>query len=1443
MATQLRFDVTALDQASRTFARMGQAVERFEKRLDRLDGKKVDAKVGVKTDEAEREIGAFATNARRKLEAALSSLPEIEIDANSTKAERRAADLRKQLAELTDKTIGVDIPADEAIAEAKRIQRELELLSRDRKATVQVRADAAKAAAELTAVYAAAEKVDGKRSTVKVDIDRSLSDSLIQVTRLASALGSLALPGAIVAAAPQIAAIGAAAATATGSLWLLPAAGTAGALAIGALAMGFRGFGDAVTEDDPKKAAEALAKLAPEAREAAAAARELAPAWGRVQQTVQQALFAGVSEDLKQLSGQYLPGTSRALETVATGFNRAVQSTAGFLELPSTVADLSRSLDLTGQSVSNASGALQPFTRALNDVVAVGAERLPALGSGFALATEKAAQFVAKARETGQLGQWIDSGIGALRDLGSIAGNVGGILGGIFTASRASGADFLGTLDEITGKLRELINSAQGQNALVAFFTDITSGVQAALPGVESLVLALGDVVQALGDAGVLEAAGSAFSAIAAQVAPLITGLSGLAPLLSGLLSVVGALAPVLTSGAIAFGAFWAAAKIVEGVQNITGRVQAFTSAIGNIGSSAGRGESVLRTLGQSLGAGGILGIGLAAAGIGLQLLADRQASARQAAAEHQAAVDNLAGSLDKVTGAATNATRELVAQELTSTKLSDGTTSLAAALQRAGISATDYVDATTGNQGKLDQLNATLFTQARATLEGSDAWRYARADFQNAGVSLDLATAAALGNVEAQQQMQGKLDATGKGWEGYQDKVRTAIGPLGEIGSMLGDQAGKFAQASAATQAAAGATQDYEKILGSLRDNGAFETIARGGQITDLAAKSMSALGESAARSAQAAGQAGAKYGDLENGAMKARQSMEASRESFIKSAEGALGSRQAAEQLANQLGLIPSAAETIFRTNATGVTAEMITLGGQIGRLPAGKDVTVRTLTAEAEANLTAMGFKIERLSDGTVKITANTDAASASLDAFTRGAADKKAEVQIGANKTPADASLGAVLAAIQGGAAEVTIGGNPMPANEALAFVMGAVGTAQGEVKIGAYSGPAQEVLQAYVAAVNSNSPFVQLGANRIPADQVLSALVATVGGTTATANLDANPALFQGKLLQGVAQADGSTGTITIDGNPTAANGKITSAVTFANGSKGSITIDGRPDPATGKVNAVVTYANGSTGRITLNPNDLVTPVINRLKEPTSSTHTITVRELREIVGPANIKTPMRAAGAFTSPAAYAGGGFRSLRRMSAYRAEMVPPNQPRIIGDRQWGNEAFIPVNRSRRSLELLARTAHAMGRDLVERGGSLASVTNTGAGSRNRLDRIRYGAVELGGARPSWPGSPIAEKVAASLPPAPAAAQGPDPAALLAGMRAAASSGASIAAAVGQRQAAAIGSLKRELAGLQGEMAGVAAAVREARPFTVLDQSGDPTETARRTALALRLR
>jgi hypothetical protein len=1037
VATQLKFDVTALDQASKTFVRIAQAVERFEKRLDQLDGKQVRADVEVNTDKADREIGAFATSMRRKLEAATKALPDIEIKADSTDAELALAAIRGDLAELRDATVGVDIDATLAEARIEEIGGRLRALAKDAP-ELQVRADAAAALAQLGLVDHEAEKLDKKRVTVKVDTDKSLGDSLIHVTRLTEALGKLALPAAAIAAAPQIAAIGSAAVTASGALALLPAAGLAGAVAITSLVMAFKGFGDAVS-DDPKKAAEALAKLAPEAREAAVAVRGLAGDWGKVQQQVQNTAFKGIAEDLKSLSSSYLPAASTELVRFAGGFNEAAQGVAKFLTAPSVVRDVAGALEDAGTGATNATGAVEPLVRAIVDLASEGSTRLPRLGQAVTDVAEKFADWIDQARESGQLGEWIDGGIRSLQQLGSIAGNVGSSLMSVFKASKDSGADLLSTLDGLTGKLSAFLASAQGQNALKSLFTDIRDAVDAATPGVEKLVTAIAGVVQKLGDAGVLREAGEAFSAIADQVAPLIDLVGGLAGPLAGLLGIVGDLAPVLVPAAAALAGFWLAAKVIDGVGTISGKISGFTTAIGGIKTAAGEGGAMgaVKKLGTALGAGGVLGLALGAAGIALDLWATKNAEAKAAEEAHKSKVDELAGSFDKVSGAATEATRSIAAQELTNVKLKDGTTSLATALGKLGIDTRQWVDAVSGSvpaqQAIAERLNATT----KAAIEQSPVWKNNAADVQRWGVSLDTVVAAANGNVQAQDQLTeaAKRNAGGV----LENEAANSLlvnsllglgGTAGEVSSQFGAAIGTLKEAKSSFDITKQATADFAATLGTVKTG--LAGLKDGSAPLPPMVEAFKQLGSSALTAAQGAGETAARLGGVGEGAKAATESMQASRDAFLAAADAAGIAKPQAEALANQIGLIPAAASTNFTSNATGVAAEMNTLAAQITAVPGAKQIVVDALSEEAQQKLRDLGFTVTTLPNGQVQVDVHDEAGRAKLDQFVAFANGQITVITADLNPDPATGKINATVQLGNGQTATMTYDARPDPA---------------------------------------------------------------------------------------------------------------------------------------------------------------------------------------------------------------------------------------------------------------------------------------------------------------------------------------------------------------------------------------------------------------------------
>ncbi|GAA4554355.1 hypothetical protein GCM10023175_52030 [Pseudonocardia xishanensis] len=695
--------------------------------------------------------------------------------------------------------------------------------------------------------------------------------------------------------------------------------------------------------------------------------------------------------------------------------------------------------------------------------------------------------------------------------------------------------------------------------------------------------------------------------------------------------------------------------RVVDAGTAADGTHGKFTTLAGGLGGVAAAGGSLVKTgLGGLMGAlGGPWGLAIGAGVAAISLLADSHARAEEAARRQTQKEQDLATTLDDVTGAATRATREMTAQSLTSTKLSDGTTTLAGALAKAGISATDYVDATTGNQPKLDQLNATLFTQARNALQGSDAWAQNRAELNKAGVTLDLATAAALGNVQAQDEMQRKLDAVGLGWRGLQGKVTDAIGPLGEIGRLLGNQAGTFADAQRGVEQTAAAMQDFDKVLATLVENKGFETLKNGGAITDPMRQGLEALGASATRTAVEAGKVAQKIGDIDGGAAKARESMQASRDSFVKAATAALGSAEAAEALADQIGLIPAAAETIFRLDAQGAQAELITLNEQLKAVPNQKDVTVRTLSAEAQQQLRDMGFAVEQLPDNKgVKVTVEDAEGRARLDAFIATISTAKAAPKIDLDTATAEQKAGAMKSYVEGLVIIAKADADTAP------------GTAKGD---------------AMKAHIDGITAIMKADADTTPGTVSGDALQAHISGLIGimTADADNAPGTAKGDAMRGY--IEGLIGIMTADANTQPGTAKSDALKAYVDQLRALL-----------KVDADTAAAEAAINYVARNRNTTVSVKWEAAAIPGFNTG-----------GGAAIGGIARAmADGGVLPMASGASLFngRPMGSTPAGIAQIFPPNTPRIIGDRIRDDEAYIPINGSQRSRAIFEETARRLG-------------------------------------------------------------------------------------------------------------------------------------------------
>jgi phage-related protein len=351
------------------------------------------------------------------------------------------------------------------------------------------------------------------------------------------------------------------------ALAVLPAVLGAVKLATAAVTVGMQGFGDAmsaIASGDAAAFAEAVGKLAPQAQEAARAVQSLKPAWDSLQLEVQNRLFAETGTRIASLGGAYLPILRENLSGVAELLNSAAHDVADFFSDAEVQGDVGEGFALLRESIGNVTPAIGPVVEGLYMIGRVGADFLPGLTAGASDAAAAFREWVGEARASGQLHEWISQALSVLGDLGTIAGNVGSILGGIFSAASASGGGFLQTVMTITGSIAEMVNSAAGQEVLGSLFamgTQIAqafmSVLSALLPAVAPLIPLVAQLATTIGT-GLAQVLIAIMPAVSALVTALVSSLQPVLPVIAGLftqlagvlgplaMTLVSALAPVL---------------------------------------------------------------------------------------------------------------------------------------------------------------------------------------------------------------------------------------------------------------------------------------------------------------------------------------------------------------------------------------------------------------------------------------------------------------------------------------------------------------------------------------------------------------------------------------------------------------------------------------------------------------------------------------------------------------------------------------------------------------------------------------------------------------------------------------------------------------------------------------------------------------------------------
>ncbi|MCV7039690.1 hypothetical protein BST36_20795 [Mycolicibacterium moriokaense] len=272
-----------------------------------------------------------------------------------------------------------------------------------------------RATRKLHAAYDGLGRDSNTASRAASSLTTSVSEMGGAFTRAASPLAI----GALVAGIGQLVGV---AAAASGAIGVLPAVlGSAGA-AFGTLKLATVGFSDALENlNDPEKFAEALRQMSPQAQQAALSIKGLLSAFTGLKNATQDALFAGVGPQLTKTVNALLPTIQQATTGIASSFNEMFEAATNQLMQPDTASALNSIVANMTRAFEQLAPAAAPFTKAITDIVSVGSQFLPQMAQGATEAAKAFSQFITEASQSGQLKEWMATGLDILKQMGPLA--------------------------------------------------------------------------------------------------------------------------------------------------------------------------------------------------------------------------------------------------------------------------------------------------------------------------------------------------------------------------------------------------------------------------------------------------------------------------------------------------------------------------------------------------------------------------------------------------------------------------------------------------------------------------------------------------------------------------------------------------------------------------------------------------------------------------------------------------------------------------------------------------------------------------------------------------------------------------------------------------------------------------------------------------------------
>ncbi|MEU3432375.1 peptidoglycan DD-metalloendopeptidase family protein [Streptomyces sp. NPDC006863] len=286
---------------------------------------------------------------------------------------------------------------------------------------------------------------------------------------------------------------------------------------------------------------EAMAKLSPNARGFVNVLRDLAPAWTALQLDVQDRLFAGIGDRLRQVSGSALPVLRQGLAGTAGVLNLMGKNALTAVDNLAKTGQLKGAFDVVRNGLGNLSRIPGQLLTGLTQLTVAAGPAWDRITAGAGSAMDRVMDKLAKGLESGKLTEAIDTALDVAISFGKVIGDVFRILKNVMGAAAEAGGDFFAVIGSALEEVRRVTALPEVQASLKAIFSALNA-VAGLLAG------ALGSAIQAV--LPVLAALAPSVTQLAKLLGPAVSDL--FATLGEALLPVAESLGPVLVAAATA---------------------------------------------------------------------------------------------------------------------------------------------------------------------------------------------------------------------------------------------------------------------------------------------------------------------------------------------------------------------------------------------------------------------------------------------------------------------------------------------------------------------------------------------------------------------------------------------------------------------------------------------------------------------------------------------------------------------------------------------------------------------------------------------------------------------------------------------------------------------------------------------------------------------------